>query len=89
LVSSPHQEPKTRFLLLSNRCRFLDVGCPPWREDGSVVYKCCWHSPAQSFWDPGPTGLTIVYCLVGDFHNLEFQVPILYSPRHKVAQLCP
>jgi hypothetical protein len=22
-----------------------------WREDGSVVYNCCWSSPAQSFSD--------------------------------------
>jgi hypothetical protein len=36
-----------------------------WRtEDGSVVYNCCWPSPAQSFSVPSPVGLvTIFYCL--------------------------
>jgi hypothetical protein len=49
LVSSTHLEPKTRFLLLSDSCGFVDVGRPLWREDGSVVYSCCWPSPAKSF----------------------------------------
>jgi hypothetical protein len=30
---------------------FVHVGRSFWREDGSVVYKCCWSSPAQSFSD--------------------------------------
>jgi hypothetical protein len=35
-----------------------------WREDGSVVYNCCWSLPAQSFSSPSPVGLvTIFYCL--------------------------
>jgi hypothetical protein len=35
-----------------------------WREDGSVVYNCCWPSPKQSFSGPSPMGLvTIFYCL--------------------------
>jgi hypothetical protein len=35
-----------------------------WREDGSVVYNCCWALPAQSFSGPSPFGLaTIFYCL--------------------------
>jgi hypothetical protein len=35
-----------------------------WRQDGSVVYNCCWSSPAQSFSDPSPVGLVnIFYCL--------------------------
>jgi hypothetical protein len=43
----------TRFLLLSDSCGFVDVGRSLWREDGSVVYNCCWSSPAQAF--PGPS----------------------------------
>jgi hypothetical protein len=40
------------------------VGRSPCRDDGSVVYNCCWSSPAQPFSDPGPVGLvTIFYCL--------------------------
>jgi hypothetical protein len=35
-----------------------------WREDGSVVYNCCWPSPAQSFSGLSPVELaTIFYCL--------------------------
>jgi hypothetical protein len=48
LVSSPHLQPKTRFLLLSKSCGFVDVGCSLWREDRSLIYKCWWSSPAHS-----------------------------------------
>jgi hypothetical protein len=35
-----------------------------WREDGSVVYNCCWPSPTQSFSGPSPVGCVIIfYCL--------------------------
>jgi hypothetical protein len=35
-----------------------------WQEDGSIVYNCCWPSPAQSFSGPSPVGLaTIFYCV--------------------------
>jgi hypothetical protein len=30
----PQMGPKTRFLLLSDSCGFVHVGCPLWREDG-------------------------------------------------------
>jgi hypothetical protein len=33
----------------SDSCRFVDVGCPLWREDRSVTYNCCWSSPTQSY----------------------------------------
>jgi hypothetical protein len=37
---------------------------PLWWEDGSVVYNCCWPSPAQSFSGPSPAELiTTFYCL--------------------------
>jgi hypothetical protein len=41
LVSSPHLELMTRFLLQSDNCGFVDMRRPFWREDGSVVYNCC------------------------------------------------
>jgi hypothetical protein len=64
LVSSPHLGPKTRFLLLSDSCRFVEVGCPLWWEERYVIYNCCWPSPAQSFLGPSPAGfMTIFYCL--------------------------
>jgi hypothetical protein len=74
--------PKTRFLLLSDTCRFADVGRPLWWGDGSVVCNCCWSSPAQSFSDLSPARpMTIFYCL-------KFETPptwrawslYLYSP---------
>jgi hypothetical protein len=40
------------------------MGRSLWREDGSVVYNCCWSSPAQSFSGQSLMGLaTIFYCL--------------------------
>jgi hypothetical protein len=40
------------FLLLSDSCRFIDVGRLLWREDGSVVYSWCWPSPVQLYFPP-------------------------------------
>jgi hypothetical protein len=39
----------------------VDVGRSLWREDGSVVYNCCWPSPAQSFSSPSPVGLVEIF----------------------------
>jgi hypothetical protein len=37
---------------------------PLWREDGSVIYNCCWSSPVQSYSGQCPMGLmTTFYCL--------------------------
>jgi hypothetical protein len=54
----------TRFLLLSDSCGVFDVGRFFWREDRSVVYNCCWPSPAQIFSSPDHVGLVIIiYCV--------------------------
>jgi hypothetical protein len=37
-----HSEAWDHILLLSDSCGFVDVRRSLWREDGSVVYKCCW-----------------------------------------------
>jgi hypothetical protein len=63
LVWSTRLEPKTRFLLLSDTCGFVDVGCLLCWEDGSVIYNCCWPSLGQSFSGPSPVGLIIFYSL--------------------------
>jgi hypothetical protein len=43
---------------------FVDVGHSLWWEDRSVVYNCCWPSPAPSFSGLSPVGLAIIfYCL--------------------------
>jgi hypothetical protein len=51
----------TRFVLMSDSCGFVDVGHSLWRENGSVVYNCCWFSPAQSFLGPSPAGLVTIF----------------------------
>jgi hypothetical protein len=65
----PHLRPKTRFLLLSDSCGFVDVGRPLWRGDGPVVYNCCWPSPALSFSGASPTGFMAIFCC------LRFETP--------------
>jgi hypothetical protein len=75
LVSSPHLRPNTRFLLLSDSCRFLDVSCPLWLEDMSVVYNCGWSSTAQSFSGPSPAGLMTIFCC------LRFETPPTWRAR--------
>jgi hypothetical protein len=78
----PHLGPKTRFLLLSDSCGFVDVGRPLVREDGYVVYNCCWASPTQSFFGPSPAGLmTIFYCLIFETPSTcRARSPYLYPP---------
>jgi hypothetical protein len=49
LVSSTHLGLTTTLLLLSDSCGFVHVGRSLWGGNGSVVYNCCWSSPAQSF----------------------------------------
>jgi hypothetical protein len=54
----------TRCLLLSDSCVCVDMGCSLSWENRSVVYICCWPSPAQSFSGPSPIRImTILYCL--------------------------
>jgi hypothetical protein len=96
----PHLGTKTRFLLLSDSCGFVDVGRPLWLEDGSVIYNCCWPSSAQSFLGPSLMGLTTIFCC------LRFETPPTwrarspflyppgtgwpsYTPRHLVPFLSP
>jgi hypothetical protein len=49
---SIHLGLTTRCLLLSDSCGFICMGRSLWREDGSVVYICCWPSPTQSLSGP-------------------------------------
>jgi hypothetical protein len=61
-----------------------------WWEDGSVFYNSCWALPAQSFSGPSPTWLiTTFYGLIRDSPNLQGQVPVLTSPRKRVAVIPP
>jgi hypothetical protein len=80
-----------QILVLSDSCRFVDVGRPLWREDGPVVYNCCWSSPAQSFSGPSPAGLvTIFYCLRFETpSNLEGQVPVIIYSQEQGGPIIP
>jgi hypothetical protein len=76
-----HLGPKTRFLLLSNSCGFVDVGCPLCQDDRSVIYNCCWLCQHSDFWvwvlrDSWP------YFTVSDlrFPQPEGPGPRLYPP---------
>jgi hypothetical protein len=82
LVSSPHLWPKTRFLLLSHSCGFVDVRRPLRREDGSIIYNYCGTSPAQSF--SCPSHYRILLSEIRESPNLEVQVPAFISPRNMV-----
>jgi hypothetical protein len=53
-----------KILITVRQLRVRWCGRSLWGEDGSVVYNCCWSSPAQSFSCPNPIGLvTVFYCL--------------------------
>jgi hypothetical protein len=89
LISGTHLEPMVIFLLFPDNCRFIDVGRPIWWGDGSVVYNCCWASPAQSFSGQKScrTHNHISLSQTGTSLDLEGQVPISIYPRSRVAQL--
>jgi hypothetical protein len=75
LVSSPHLGPKTRFLLLLDSCRFVNVQHPLLQEARSVIYDCCWLLSVQSFSDPSPKGLMTI------FYPLRFETPPTWMAR--------
>jgi hypothetical protein len=58
------------------------MGRPLWREDGTVVYNCCWPSPAQLFSGSSPEGImTIFYCLrLETPPTWRARSPYLYPP---------
>jgi hypothetical protein len=100
LVSNTNLRPKTRFLLVSDNCGFVDMGRPLCREDGSVIYNRCLSSPAQSFSDPSPTELMITfYCLRfaapptwrarSPYLNITGTEWTSYTPRHWVLFSSP
>jgi hypothetical protein len=72
----PHLRPKTRFLLLSDSCRFLDVGRPLRREDGSAL-----DSAVILGSESRKTHGHILLSQIPDSPNLEGQDSIFLSPR--------
>jgi hypothetical protein len=69
-------------------CCQLRAG-PLWREDESVVYNCCWSSPAQSFSAPSSAGLMMIFSQIRGSPNMEGQFPLFTSPRNRLARLYP
>jgi hypothetical protein len=82
LESSPHLGPKTRYLLLSDSCGFVNLGRPVWREDWYAVYNCCWPSPEQSFSGPSPARLKTIFCCLRleNSSTWELRSPYLCPP---------
>jgi hypothetical protein len=62
-----------QIFIISERCGFVDVGCSLWREDGSVIYNCCWPPPTQSFSGPSSVGLSTT------FYGLGFQTSLFVA----------
>jgi hypothetical protein len=85
-----HPSPITRFLLLSDRCGFVDVGRPLWRENESVAYKCHWSSPVKSFFGLSPTRLNS-YLTVSDSRLLQpgGPGPRIYIPQEQGGPVTP
>jgi hypothetical protein len=56
----------------------------------SVIFSCCWASPAESFSGLSPAELNIYFIAsVLRLHNLEGHVSIFTSPKNRVPQLYP
>jgi hypothetical protein len=98
-VSSTHLGPKTRFLLLSDSCGFVDVGRSLWREDGCHLQLLLAPASAVTL-GPNPARLmTIFYCLRLDTPSIwRIRSPYLcplgtrwpsYTPRHRVPFSSP
>jgi hypothetical protein len=68
-------------LLLPDICGFLDVLCPLWREDESIVYNCCRNSLAQSLSVPSPAGTMTIFSVSKlRLHQLGWPGPRINIP---------
>jgi hypothetical protein len=63
---------------------------PLWREDGSVIYNCCWSSPAQSFSGPSPADSRPQYT-VSDSRLPQpgGPLPRIYIPQEQGSPVIP
>jgi hypothetical protein len=78
-------------IFLPDNCGFLDVRHPHWRVDGSVIYCCCWDSPAQSFsglsrWTQDSISLSQFFVTP---RTWRARSPIFISPRNRVTRSYP
>jgi hypothetical protein len=90
LVSSSHLGSKTRFLLLSGCCEFVDVGAFSDERKGlSLQLLLAFASAVILGSEPRGTHDHILLPQVWDSLNLEGHFPVFISPRKWVAQLYP
>jgi hypothetical protein len=84
-VSTRQLGPNTIFLLLSHSCWFVNIGRPLWREGGSIIYNCCWSSPAHS-WVRVPRG-SWPYFTVSDSRHPQpgGPGPRIYIPKEQAG----
>jgi hypothetical protein len=74
----PHEQGSQRWNFFY--ITYKNVGRPLRREVRSVVFSCCYASPAKSFQGLCPTGLlTLFYCL-------DFETPVFISPTNRVVK---
>jgi hypothetical protein len=88
---APIWSPRTDFLLLSDSCGFVDVGCPLWWGDG--VYRLqlllVLASAVILVSESRGTHDRNLLSQIRDSPNLVGQVPVFISPRNRVAQYTP
>jgi hypothetical protein len=49
LTQAPIWGPRPDFCNCQASCKFCNMARSIWWEGGSVVWNCCWSSPAQTF----------------------------------------
>jgi hypothetical protein len=83
--------PRPDFYYCQTVAGLLNVGHPLWREDGSVIYNCCWLSPVQSFSGLSPTGLMTIFCCFRFETPLTWRArpPYLYTPGTRSPSYTP
>jgi hypothetical protein len=81
LATSPFRPTTRIFIFLLNTCGYIPYVTSSLTRGWSVVYNCCWFSPAQSFSSPSPARfMTTFYCL-------RFETPPTW--RARFTYLCP
>jgi hypothetical protein len=84
------QASTTRFLLLSDSCRYAHVGHPPCWQDGSIVYNRCWASPVQSSLGLSPIRVMIMfYCLKFETLQTWWASHHIYIPQEQDGPVIP
>jgi hypothetical protein len=79
-----------KFMLPSDNCGFIDVECPLWWEDGSVVYSYSRASPRSSFSGTSAAWLmTMFYSLRFETLNLGGQSLHIYFPQAQDSPVIP